>query len=533
MWRMDLLRLARAGNTGVAPGLTRDERATRFRRGGGAAVLIAVACCLGTGVAAAQPRDSISRLRSDLEALRTSFAVVASESGSTNMQIAEVARRIEVVDAQVRAFAANGHGAAVDQSWQAAYTALATHVAQLQSDIATLADTPIPPQVDHDHGFVWTSDDEKYWVRIGGYLQARWSLDARSIASEMTTGGDTDNGFAVRRARVILEGEGQLGLGFRLMPELVPTIEGEGPELLDAYLVGGKKRVSVRAGKDKVPYTRSWLVSESHLLFAERAGVIDAFRWDRDVGVSVRVEGKKSSTILALANGGPEGEVDDVPLFAFRSELQLRGGKPGGGDDDDDEDEDDWDERRKAKVSLGLGFVADSVPLPSQIAGLMIDNLESRTGEPDRILVLGASADLLIRKRQFGLAIEGLARWENWTDRLMANPGLVDLIGSNDPSRSYYAIAAEGTVSIRAPVTAGLRVAHGDLPFFSVRGPSDVLPVAKDATEITTTIQLFADRMRLFNLSYGATIYGDPYTPTPAAPRILDYRVIVEGQLNL
>src|SRR5258705_1741264 len=49
-----------------------------------------------------------------------------------------------------------------------------------------------PTQVDHEGGFVWTTADDAYQLRLGGYLQARWELDQH--------GTDPDNGFMLHHA---------------------------------------------------------------------------------------------------------------------------------------------------------------------------------------------------------------------------------------------------------------------------------------------------------------------------------------------
>ena len=100
----------------------------------------------------------------------------------------------------------------------------------------TKATTPgHPSQVDHQGGFVWTTADEAYQLRVGGYLQARWSVDQHE--------DDRDNGFALGRVRPVIDGTGEYGLGFHVMGELAGD-----PELLEGWLEWREGFVGVRAG---------------------------------------------------------------------------------------------------------------------------------------------------------------------------------------------------------------------------------------------------------------------------------------------
>jgi hypothetical protein len=467
----------------------------------------------------AQPRGAgIVELRQDLQALQAQIGAMLGQDGQRDVQIGHLSQRVaELADhiASAEMVARAGD----DDRWAAMRGELVAAVDQLRTEVAAIT-YESPTQVDHVGGFVWTTSDEDYQLRIAGYLQARLGVQIRGVAdpeTEMAEPAQTDGGFTLRRARVILDGVGEHDLGFRIMADLAR------PEVVDAYLEWATGPVSVRVGRDRVPFTRSSLLAEHRLGFAERAVVAEALAWDRDLGLHVGYVGRRVSARLAIGNGGPshdpEAAFAGAPLVAYRQELALTGALPdlGAGD---------FARPRRAALALGAAIVVDPVVAPRAIGDVPVLADVDGDGTDDKVVVAAAGVDLTLRRRGFELALEGIYRYENWGDLLAVNPDLVAALGSSDPTRVHVAGAVEASYVVRGRILTGLRVAYGDRPVLNMHGASAIPPRTR-ALEVGISSAIYREGMRFVGFSHRVLVDEEPM---PAGRRTLEQAFVLEVQ---
>jgi hypothetical protein len=372
----------------------------------------------------------------------------------------------------------------------------------------------IPSQVDHEGGFVWTTADEEYQLRVGGYLQARWAIEQEA--------GDRDNGFALPRARPVIDGTGEHGLGFHVMGELAGD-----PQLLEGWLEWREGPVGVRAGKDRIPFLRSQVMPEHQYAFAEPAVATSAFGWDRDVGVSLRfrpARGPLSAQVM-VANGGPDAAPDDVPVVALRIQMTPFGPKP-------DPGAGDVGGTRPMSATFGVSVVVDAVAAPAAIGEMALTNDLDGDGEAERVVTATTGLDLTYRRRGLELSAELAIRMERWGDLARVNPALVTATDV-DPmtgATSFTSASLDATYVIDGKVLVGGRVSAGAVPFLSTHGPS-VMPLGKRVVEADAVIGAYRDGVKMFGITYRFLNYGERYDGAGDGP--VEHRVVAEAQVVL
>ncbi|TCV91184.1 phosphate-selective porin [Luteibacter rhizovicinus] len=139
----------------------------------------------------------------------------------------------------------------------------------------------------------------KWYDRIGlrGYVQMRYNQEAGGDAKDLRAPGDKfigkDQGFGIRRARVVLSGDVSDRMSIYLQPDLASTPTGSSTtnfaQLRDAYAdiyFDKAKTFRVRAGQSKVPYGWEDLQSSQNRLAMDRADALNsAVRDERDLGL--------------------------------------------------------------------------------------------------------------------------------------------------------------------------------------------------------------------------------------------------------
>lgn len=370
-----------------------------------------------------------------------------------------------------------------------------------------------PTQVDHEGGFVWTTADDAYQLRLGGYLQARWELDQE--------GHDRDNGFALNHARPVIDGTGEHDLGFHFMAELVE------PALVEGWLEWRDGALGVRAGRDRVPFLRSGMMPEEQYAFADRAAVTAAYGWDRDIGVSLRFRPERMpiSAVVMVANGGPDATPDDVPLVAIRI-AATRGAKP-------DPGEGDRSDTEPLSFTFGVNAVVDAVSAPAMIGDVAVANDLDGDGEAERVVTVSNALDLTLRNYGIELALEGVLRVERWGDLVAANPMLVD-DADLDPATAgaaYLAGSAQLTYLVDHKVMIGGRFAGGQVPFLSTHGPS-AIPLGRTVIEGDAVLGIYRGGTRMFDLTYRYLNWGKRYGSAPGDGPI-EHCVMAEAQVVL
>ena len=481
--------------------------------------VVVVACALAAVPVHAQPRrPGIVELRQELQMLQAQIGAMLGQDGQRDVQIGHLSQRVaELADhiASAEMVARAGD----DERWTAVRGELVAAVDQLRSEVASIT-YESPTQVDHVGGFVWTTADEDYQLRIAGYLQARLGAQVRGVHDEdmsVPPQTQTDGGFTLRRARVILDGIGEHDLGFRIMADLAR------PEVVDAYLEWATGPFAVRVGRDRVPFTRSSLLAEHRLGFAERAVVAEALGWDRDLGLHFQYVGRRLSARLTVGNGGPshdpEAAFAGAPLVAYRQELALTGRLPdlGAGD---------FGRPRHAAITLGAAIVFDPVVAPRAIGDLPVLADVDGDGTDDKIVVAAGGVDVTLRRRGLELALEGIYRFENWGDLLAVNPDLAAALGSSDPTRVHFAGAIEASYVVRGRILTGVRIAYGDRPVLNMHGPSALPPRAR-GLEVGISSALYRNGMRFVGFSHRVLVDEEPM---PAGRPILEQAFVLEVQ---
>jgi phosphate-selective porin OprO and OprP len=171
-------------------------------------------------------------------------------------------------------------------------------------------------------GFVIQSEDERYQLKLGGFVQA----DARFFTKGA---GDPKNTFAVRRAR--LEFRGTLAKYFEL--RIHPELAESKLTLLDAFgNIHFVDELQLQVGKMKSPVGLEYLQSPTELLFPE-FGLPTLLVPQRDVGAYVHGDVLKGTLAYQLGafNGvadGTNGDLDENADKDLEGRIFLHPFKP-------------------------------------------------------------------------------------------------------------------------------------------------------------------------------------------------------------
>ncbi|MGA7439658.1 MAG: porin [Luteibacter sp.] len=144
------------------------------------------------------------------------------------------------------------------------------------------------------------SSTAKAWydkIGIRGYVQMRYNQGLDDGAKDLKSPGDRfigrDQGFGIRRARVVISGDVSDKMSIYIQPDLASTPTGSSTtnfaQLRDAYAdlwLDKEKTWRIRAGQSKIPYGWEDLQSSQNRLALDRADALNsAVRDERDLGV--------------------------------------------------------------------------------------------------------------------------------------------------------------------------------------------------------------------------------------------------------
>ncbi|MBB3228863.1 phosphate-selective porin [Luteibacter sp. Sphag1AF] len=171
----------------------------------------------------------------------------------------------------------------------AATTVAATPAAAVQTPTAAplVASGPAPVK------------STKWYDRIGlrGYLQMRYNQGVGGDHGDLRSPGDRfigkDQGFGIRRARLVISGDVSDNVSIYIQPDFGSTPTGSTTtnfaQLRDAYAdiyFNKEKTWRLRAGQSKVPYGWEDLQSSQNRLALDRADALNsAVRDERDLGL--------------------------------------------------------------------------------------------------------------------------------------------------------------------------------------------------------------------------------------------------------
>ncbi|QWT22223.1 OprO/OprP family phosphate-selective porin [Bacillus sp. NP157] len=144
------------------------------------------------------------------------------------------------------------------------------------------------------------SSSSKAWyekLAIRGYVQMRYNQGLDDGAKDLKSPGDRfigrDQGFGIRRARVVISGDVTDKMSIYIQPDLASTPSGSSTtnfaQLRDAYAdlwLDKEKTWRIRAGQSKVPYGWEDLQSSQNRIALDRADALNSgVRDERDLGV--------------------------------------------------------------------------------------------------------------------------------------------------------------------------------------------------------------------------------------------------------
>ncbi|WP_426287443.1 porin [Luteibacter sp. E-22] len=144
------------------------------------------------------------------------------------------------------------------------------------------------------------SSSAKAWyekIGIRGYVQMRYNQELGEDAKDLKSPGDRfigrEQGFGIRRARVVISGDVTDNMSIYIQPDLASTPSGSSTtnfaQLRDAYAdlwLTKDKTWRIRAGQSKVPYGWEDLQSSQNRLALDRADALNSgVRDERDLGV--------------------------------------------------------------------------------------------------------------------------------------------------------------------------------------------------------------------------------------------------------
>jgi hypothetical protein len=134
-------------------------------------------------------------------------------------------------------------------------------------------------------------------IGIRGYLQMRYNQEVGGDAKDLKSPGDRyigrEQGFGLRRARVVISGDVTDKMSIYIQPDFASTPTGSSTgnfaQLRDTYAdlwLDKDKTYRIRAGQSKIPYGWEDLQSSQNRLALDRADALNsAVRDERDLGV--------------------------------------------------------------------------------------------------------------------------------------------------------------------------------------------------------------------------------------------------------
>jgi len=175
-------------------------------------------------------------------------------------------------------------------------------------------------------GFFLQSPDHKYLLRVGGLAQMGYRgviLSDERLSSGETV-GDNESTFLLRRARLAASGHLlSWRLSYRLELDFGP--EDPGPLLEGWGELHLHRLLRIRAGRQKIPFARQFIIHAAYLQFVERSGSTDAFALGWDLGAMVLGNIPLAGVIsyqLGIFNGaGSTAASDDNTDFLYVARL--------------------------------------------------------------------------------------------------------------------------------------------------------------------------------------------------------------------
>lgn len=473
-------------------------------------------------------RAQVAAIRKQLDELRSSSAQAQTAAGS----IQQLSSRVTALEQRVGRLGRQGAAgpeltAAIDRlSAQAA--ALERDVEGLRTQVAGIEQPAAGTGaggVEHGRGFEWTTGDGAYSLRLGGFVQPRYEVS-------LAEGGDTVNRatFRLRRGRLVLGGHaGRDELTYKV--QLETTLNDAAA--LDYYVdYEIWPELAVRAGQDKVFFTRAWWASDSSIDVIERPASVDALRYDRDIGLWAHGEllGGRLSYHAGVSNGGgPNKRNDNIDTaMMIRAEAALLGARfePLVGNLTADPE---------LRLTVGAGAVHDLVAVPVTVGGMTVANRDvDADGEVDNVRVVSSSVDATLRWQGLELMVEGIWRHERWgtiVEHADNQPIAVALEADSEGHRNYlggYVYASYALLPETLQMSA--RVGQSRVTLLGIGGRLvDVPPPGDRLVEANGQVRWFHGDLSV-GASYTLLNYNNRNGPELAGD--IEHLLIGQAQLN-
>ena len=241
-------------------------------------------------------------------------------------------------------------------------------------------------------GFVISSDDDAFRLRVGGYTQFRYLANFRG--DEGGTVDDFESGFTLQRTRLLFSGRAHDSIDFLLLPFAGPNGTWS---IIDAWarfeLADNWK---LRVGQFKLPFWREWLISERFNFAVERSELTAVYASIYSQGVqleyqddALRVHAAFSDGIRAF-NSDFTSPAESDYAFTARADLLLDG---------------EW------------GMFADNTALGETQQGVLLGFGAHYQGETESLRGVEidrefqVTADLSYQNTDFSAMVAGVARW--------------------------------------------------------------------------------------------------------------------------
>jgi phosphate-selective porin OprO/OprP len=179
---------------------------------------------------------------------------------------------------------------------------------------------PTGPKIDFRDGFVISSDDEAFKLRV----QGRVHFDGRWVPKdENAAGGDPTNSMRLRRWRI--ETTGRLFTNFEWIVQV--EFAGNTASLQDAWLdINYHPALKIRFGQYRLPFGLEQDTSDNWVKFIERSIVTNFLTPSYDVGVMVFGDlfAKRIGYFASMSNGNGLASQNNNDAFDYAGRLVLR-----------------------------------------------------------------------------------------------------------------------------------------------------------------------------------------------------------------
>jgi outer membrane murein-binding lipoprotein Lpp len=476
-------------------------------------------------------RAQVAAIRKELEQLRPAAAQMQTLSGSVQQLSTRVTALEQRIDRAARQ-------SAIGPEVVGSLDRLGNQAAQMRREVEALrtqlsgieqpagAASASVGGVEYKRGFEWVTADGAYAIKIGGFVQPRYETTLAEGADSVE-----EATFRLRRARLVVGGHvGREELTYKVQLEAA----GEGAPALD-YFVDYElaPELSVRAGQDKLYFTRVWWASDSSIDILERPAAVEGLRYDRDIGLWAHgslLDDRLYYHAGVSNGGGPNQRNDNIDLVTLvRVEAALVGARF-------DAFAGNLGREPDLRVMIGAGAVHDLTQVPERIGDQGVSNRDvDANGEIDNVRVWSTSADAALRWRGLELVAEGIWRHERWGTILAHsdNQTVRELVDPDaDGHRNYLAGYVHASYPL-LPQTLQLsaRVGHARVTLLGVGGrPTPSTPPGDRLVEATGELRYFHGASLSLGGSY--TYFNYNTRNGPEQPGDVEHVVIAQCQLN-